>query len=87
MNPHHSDEGRDQGMLGVNRLDSLSGELKGHDQEVKGFIMLDGSQVLSTMINQPYKALSRTLAVLLFTLSMQNGTAAKAQTDFERAGL
>lgn len=48
--------------------------------------MLDDSQALRMVINQPYKALSGTLAVSLYTLSVQSGTAAKAQTQISKSG-
>lgn len=52
--------GRDRRMLlCVNRLDSLSGKAEDQGQEVKRLIMLDGSQALRMMINQPYKALEQ----------------------------
>lgn len=58
MKPRHHNVGHDQRMLlCVNRLDSLSGKAEDQGQEVKRLIMLDGSQALRMMINQPYKAL------------------------------
>ena len=54
MKPRHHNAGHDRRMLlCVNRLDPLSGKAEDRSQEVKRLIMLDGSQALRMVINQP----------------------------------